>query len=151
MSTKEQIEIDLKTALLAGDKQKATVLRGLKAAILNVEVERHIRDTGLPEDDVIAVLTKQSKQRQESADMYVQGNSPDRAKNEIDEKVIIDAYLPEQLGDEELSEIIDDVIANLAASGPQAMGQVIGGVKQRVGGRADGARVAAAVKEKLTA
>ncbi|MEI7682945.1 MAG: GatB/YqeY domain-containing protein [Candidatus Saccharibacteria bacterium] len=149
MTIKEQIDIDLKTALLGGDKQTASVLRGLKGAILNVEIEKKAREAGLPEAEVLAVLTKQAKQRQESADMYVQGNSPDRAQAELEEKATIEKYLPKQMGDEELASIVDTVIADTGATGPQAMGQVIGAVKQQTAGQADGGRIAQLVKAKL--
>ncbi len=150
MNLKEQIEKGLKTALLAGDKQTALVLRGLKSTILNVEIEKNAREQGLPDDQVIAVFAKEAKKRQESADMYTQGNSPDRAKAELEEKAIIEKYLPQQMGDDELAKIIEEVIASTGAAGPQAMGQVIGAVKAKVGGQADGGRIAQMVKAKLT-
>jgi uncharacterized protein YqeY len=149
MSLKEQIDADLKTALLAGDKQTATVLRGLKSTILNVEIEKGNRDQGLADTEVMVVLTKQAKQRQESADMYTQGNSPDRAKAELEEKAIIEKYLPKQMEDAELATIIGKVIIDTGAAGPQAMGQVIGAVKAQTAGQADGGRIAQMVKEKL--
>ena len=149
MSIKTQLEQDLKTALLAGDKQTVTVLRGLKGAILNVEIEKGSREIGLSDSEVIAVLGKEAKKRQESSDMYQQGGSPDRAEAELAEKAIIDKYLPQQLGDNELGAIIDKVIADTSAVGPQAMGQVIGAVKAQTVGQADGGRIAALVKEKL--
>src|SRR6185503_16408859 len=137
MNLKEQIEKDLKTALLAGDKQSALVLRGLKSTILNVEIEKGAREQGLPNDQVMAVFAKEAKKRQESADMYQQGGSPDRAKAELEEKTIIEKYLPKQMDDDELAKIIDEAIASIGAAGPQAMGQVIGTVKGKVGGQAD--------------
>lgn len=149
MSLKEQIDQDLKAAMLAGDKQTVTVLRGLKGAVLNVEIANNSRDKGLTDNEVIAVFGKEAKKRQESAEMYKQGNSPDRAQAELEEKAIIDKYLPQQLGDEELAKIIDEAIASTGAQGPQAMGQVIGAVKAKTAGQADGARIAQLVKEKL--
>lgn len=149
MSLKEQIDQDLKTAMLAGDKQTVTVLRGLKGAVLNVEIANNSRDKGLTDDEVIAVFGKEAKKRQESAEMYKQGNSPDRAQAELEEKAIIDKYLPQQLGDDELAQIIDEAIVSTGAQGPQAMGQVIGAVKAKTAGQADGARIAQLVKEKL--
>jgi uncharacterized protein YqeY len=149
MSLKQQIDQDLKTALLGGDKQTVTVLRGLKGAILNVEIEKGNRDQGLADSEALAVLTKQAKQRQESADMYTQGNSPERAKAELEEKAIIENYLPQQMTDDELATIIDKVITDSGAVGPQALGQVIGAVKQQTVGQADGGRIAQMVKAKL--
>jgi uncharacterized protein len=149
MSIKEQIDADLKTALLAGDKQTVSVLRGLKGSVLNVEIQNNSRDKGLTDEEVLVVFAKESKKRQESAEMYTQGGRPEKATAEVEEKAIIDKYLPQQMGDDELSVIIDEAIAKTGAAGPQAMGQVIGAVKQQVAGQADGGRIAAMVKEKL--
>jgi uncharacterized protein YqeY len=149
MTLKQQIDQDLKTAMLAKDAQTVSVLRGLKGAILNVEIQNNSRDKGLTDPEVIAVFTKEAKKRQESAEMYKQGKSEDRAANELAEKAIIDKYLPKQLTDEELAQIIDEAIKTTGAAGPQAMGKVIGAVKGKVAGQADGGRIAAMVKEKL--
>lgn len=149
MTLKQQIDQDLKTAMLAKDTQTVSVLRGLKGAVLNVEIQNNSRDTGLTDQEVIAVFTKEAKKRQESAEMYKQGNRPEKAQAEEQEKAIIDKYLPQQLTDEELTTIIDEAITSTGAQGPQAMGQVIGAVKGKVAGQADGGRIAAMVKEKL--
>lgn len=146
---KQQIEQDLKKALLAGDKERATVLRSLKSAILYEEVAKGVREAGLTDEAIVALFAKEAKKRQESADFYVKGDAEDRAANELAEKSIIEEYLPKQLSDEELGAIVEAVIADLGASGPQAMGQVIGQVKQKTGGQADGGRIAQMVKEKL--
>ncbi len=149
MDVKAQIQKDLKTAMLAGDKNAATVLRGLKSAILYVEVAEGKRDTGLDNDAVIGVLSKEAKKRQETADMYSQAGQTERAEAELAEKSIIEQYLPEQLSDEALLEVIDAAIVETKAAGPQAMGQVIGAVKQQTAGQADGGRIAKLVKERL--
>lgn len=146
---KQQIEQDLKKALLGGDRGKATVLRGLKSVILYAEVEKGIRDKGLDDEAIVGLLAKEAKKRQESADLYQKAGETDRSNAELQEKAIIEEYLPKQLSDEQLTEIIDEVIAGLDASGPQAMGQAIGQVKQKVAGQADGARIAQIVKERL--
>lgn len=151
MTTKQRIETDLKQAMLAGDKPLTTTLRGLKSTILYAEVAKGSRDEGLKEDDVIELLGKEAKKRQESADLFDRGGNTVKAQEERDEKKIIEAYLPAQMSDEELNLIIDEVISSLEVSGPQAMGQAIRSVKQRVGGQADGGRIASAVKEKLNA
>ena len=149
MTIKERIDQDLKTAMLAKVAQTVSVLRGLKGAVLNVEIANNSRDKGLTDDEVIAVLAKESKKRQESAEMYKQGNSPERAEAEEQEKAIIDKYLPQQLSDGDLAALVDEAIVSTGAQGPQAMGQVIGAVKAKTAGQADGARIAQLVKEKL--
>jgi uncharacterized protein len=147
---KQRIDQDLKTALLAGDKVLATTLRGLKSVILYAEVAKGEREQGLPDDEIVALLSKEAKKRQESADLYKQGGNEEKAAAELTEKAVIEKYLPAQLSDEELGKVIDEVIAATGGTGPQAMGQVIGGVKQKVGASADGSRIALMVKERLS-
>jgi uncharacterized protein len=145
----QKIEQDIKTALLAGDSERVSTLRGLKAVLLNVKVATGKRDSGLSDDEVLVQLSKQAKQRQESADMYVQGGDSARAEAELAEKAIIEAYLPEQLSEAEIGKLVDDAIAQTGAAGPQAMGQVIGQVKKQAGATADGSVIARLAKEKL--
>ncbi len=145
----QQLEQDIKTAQLSGDTLRLETLRGLKATLLNVKVATGKRETGLNDDEVLPLLSKQSKQRQESADMYFQGGDQTRADKELSEKAIIDAYLPAQLSETEIAAIIDAVITETGATGPQAMGQVIGQVKKQAGATADGGVIARLVKEKL--
>jgi len=146
---KQQIDQDLKTALLAGDKTLATTLRGLKSVILYAEVAKGMRDTGLPDEEIIALFAKEAKKRQESAGLYLQGGNQQRAAAELVEKKVIEAYLPRQLADAELQKLVDAAVRELGVSGMQAMGQVIAKVKDEAGAAADGARIAAAVKERL--
>ena len=145
----QKLEQDIKTALLAGDSQRVSVLRGLKATLLNVKVATGKRDSGLSDEEVLAAFAKESKKRQESAELYKQGGDQGRADAELAEKAIIDAYLPAQMSEAELGQLIDEVIKQSAASGPQAMGQVIGQVKAKAGATAEGAVIARLVKEKL--
>ena len=146
---KTRIDQDLKTALLAGDKVLATTLRGLKSAVLYEEVAKGVRDAGLPDDEIITLFAKEAKKRQESADLFTQGGNTERAAAELVEKKVIEGYLPQQLSDDELVLIVDEAVEQLTATGPQAMGQVIGAVKQKVGASADGGRIAKFVRERL--
>jgi len=147
---KQQIEQDLKAALLSGDKARALTLRNIKSVILYAEVAKGSREEGLGDDEIIGLLTKAAKQRQESADLYVKGGSEDRAQVELTEKALIESYLPKQLSDDELRIVIDTVVAELGVS-PKAMGPVIAATKQKTQGAADGARIAQMVKERLQA
>lgn len=151
MSLKQQLDDDLKQAMLAGDKTLVTTLRGLKSAILNVEIEKGNRDQGLSDDEITNVFTKEAKKRQESADLYQQGGNQEKADAELAEKVVIEKYLPAQVSEDEIIAAVDTIIADTGASGMQAMGQVIGAVKQQFGASADGAVVARIVKERLSA
>ena len=143
----QQIEADIKAALLGGDKVRALTLRMVKSALLNVKVNTGKRDVGLNDDEVITILAKESKKRQESADFYVQGAAQDRADKELAEKVIIDSYLPKQLDESEVVALVESTLAELGASAN--MGQVIAAVRARAGANADGALIAKLVKEKL--
>lgn len=149
MSIKDQIDSDIKQAMLAGNKTLVTTLRSLKSAILYVEVARGSRDEGLSDIEATEVLSKEAKKRQESADMYVQGNNPERAQAEIDEKLIIEKYLPAQLSDEELKNLVEDVIKEIKIEDNKNMGIIISEVKKRSNGQADGGRIAQIVKDSL--
>ncbi len=145
----QQLEQDIKTAQLAGDTFKLTTLRGIKATLLNVKVATGKRDSGLTDEEVLPILAKESKKRQESADMYKQGEATERAEAELAEKAIIDAYLPAQLDEAAVASMIDEAITATGAQGPADLGKVIGIVKGRAGASADGAVIARLAKEKL--
>lgn len=149
MTIKEQIEADLKTAMLGGDKVLTTTLRGLKGAILNMEIADNKRDSGLSDAEVTSILGKEAKKRQESVDMYTQGNAPEKAAAEAQEKQVIEEYLPKQMDDEALKNLVEAAITETGATSMQDMGKVIGLVKDRAGASADGGRIAAIVKVRL--
>lgn len=149
MNLKDKLNADLKAAMLSGDSEKVSVLRGLKSAILNEEVAKGLRETGLPEDQIMSILQKEAKKRQESADLYVQGGSQEKADAELAEKAIIEEYLPEQLSEEKITALIDAVEAEQGAVTKQTMGAVIAAVKEKSQGAADGATVAKLVRERL--
>lgn len=149
VSIKQQIEADLKTAMLGGDKVLTTTLRGLKSAILNAEIAANKRETGLSDEETVALFGKEAKKRQESADLYKQGGNEERAQAELTEKQVIEKYLPKQMDDETLKALVESAITETKAVGMQDMGKVIGLVKQKAGAEADGGRIAVLVKEKL--
>lgn len=146
---KDQLTQDLKQALLEGDKVKATVLRGLKSAIGYAEVAAGKRDEGLENKEVISLLQKEAKKRQESADLYAKAGDQARADQELAEKRIIEVYLPAQLSEAEIATHVDTAISELGATDSKALGQVIGAVKARTNGAADGAIIARIAKERL--
>ncbi len=150
MSIKEQLDIDIKTAMLGGDKVLVTTLRGLKSAILYAEVAGGSRDTGLADQDIITLFAKEAKKRQESADMYKQGGSEDKAAAELLEKQVIEQYLPKQLSDDELQAIVSKVVDEMGGVAQQTMGQAIGKVRAITGASVDGGRIANAVKERIS-
>ena len=143
----ERLTENIKIAMLAGDKPRVEVLRGLKASILNEEVAKGIRDTGLADEQIEQVLAREVKKRLEAADLYTKADRQELADKELYQKEIIEEFLPKQLSDDELAEVVDAAIAELGEG--VHMGQVIGAVKAKVGQSADGARVATAVKAKV--
>ena len=149
MTLVERINADLKQALLSGDKELVSVLRGIKSVILNEEVAQGKRDTGLEDTEIVALLQKEVKKRNEAMDLYSKANDEQRAKQEAYEAEIISAYLPEMMDEAAVNELVDSVIKDLPATDMSSMGQVIGEVKKRSQGTADGALIAKIAKEKL--
>ncbi len=147
---KQRLEEDLKKALLAGDKDLVTLLRGLKSAILYEEVAKNKREEGLADSEVVSVFQKEAKKRQDSADLYEKGGNNERRDLELKEKSIIQTYLPEEMSDEELNALIEKAIASNGPLTQQTMGVIIGEVKRRADGQADGGRIAAAIKQRLS-
>jgi hypothetical protein len=149
MALKAQLDNDLKTALLGGDRFRAEVLRGLKAAILNEEVAKGKRDEGLDDAAVEQIIAREVKKRQDSAQQYEAAGRPELVEAEKAESAVLETYLPEQLSEADIKTLVDEIISNLGVSGPQAMGQVMGAVKGKLGNTADGATVARLVKDAL--
>lgn len=150
MNIKEQLDKDLKVAMLAGDKTLATTIRGLKSAILYAEVAANVRDAGLPEAEIISLLAKEAKKRLESADLFAQGGNQEKAAAELAEKQVIEQYLPEQLSDEALAAVVDEAIGGAVLTNAD-MGRIIGQVKAKVGATVDGGRIAKAVQQRIGA
>ena len=149
MALKEQINNDLKAALLGGNRFVADTLRNLKAAILNEEVALGRRDEGLDDTEIEGIIAREVKKRNESKALYNQNDRPELAEVEQNEIEVLAAYLPQQLTEDEIQAVIDEVVAELGATDMKAMGQVIGAVKARCGTAADGATVAKLVKTTL--
>jgi uncharacterized protein YqeY len=145
----QRLEQEIKAAMLAGDATKVTTLRGLKSAILNVKVADGTRNTVMPDEQVVALFSKEAKKRQESADLYVQGGNNERAEAELAEKALIETYLPAQIDQEALQKIVDETATELGMSDMKGMGPVIAAVKAKTAGAADGGVIARLVKERL--
>ena len=149
MALKSQIDADVKAALLGGDRFRADVLRGLKAVILNEEVAQNKRDEGLDDATIEQLIAKEVKKRNDSIQQYTDAGRPELAEAEGNEAKVLEEYLPEQLSEDDIKKVVDETVTTLGVSGPQAMGQVIGAVKGKLGNTADGATVARLVKEAL--
>lgn len=147
-----RLQTDLTASMKARDSATTSTLRMLRAAIMNAEVAG---DTAveLTDEQAIAVLQSEAKKRAESAQVYEDAGRTEQAAKERAELEVIERYLPAAMSDDELVAIVDEEVANAAASGAEggkAMGQVIKAVRERAGAAADGARIAALVKSKLT-
>lgn len=148
---KQKIDQDIKSAMLSGDKRTANALRNLKSAILSAEVDAGKRDSGLSDQEAVSVLQKELKKRTEAAFMYEQGENAEMAAEERFEEELIKNYLPKQLTDQEIEELIDEAIRDAEIElNPQAMGKLIAAVKERSGGAADGAAIARLVKARIS-
>ena len=149
MALKEQITAEMKAALLGGDRFVGDTLRNLKAAILNEEVATGKRDEGLSDAEIETVIAREVKKRHESSRLYRDNNRPELAEPEELEAAILQRYLPAQLSEAELTDLVKAKIQELDATGPQAMGQVMGAIKGELGNKADGTLLARLVKEQL--
>jgi uncharacterized protein len=145
MAVVDQVQEDARAALKAGDRERAGALR-----LIASELQRAVKDGGADVDEV-DVLQRERKRRLESAQAYRDGGREDLASSEEGEAELIASYLPEQIADEELATIVAAAVEQSGASSPRDMGDVMKLVMPQVRGRADGKRVSAAVKEKLTA
>jgi len=145
---KDRLRSDLTAAMKA--REEVTV-RTLRMALTSVTKEEVAGTTAreLSDDEVLTVLTREAKRRREAADAFAAAGRDEQAEAERAEGAVLDAYLPAQLSDAELGELVAAAIEETGASGPRAMGQVMKAVTPRVAGRADGARVAAEVRRRL--
>jgi uncharacterized protein YqeY len=125
------------------------VIKGLKAAIMNQEIADKNRDEGLSDQQIETLFAKEAKKRLESAALYEQGGNQEMADKERAEHAIIMKYLPEQMSEAKITELVEAAIAQTGASGMQDMGKIIGVIKTQTGNSTDGALVAKIVKSKL--
>ncbi len=146
MSLKDQITEDMKSAMKAGDKDRLKVVRLIRAAIKQIEVDQRIE---LDDAAVLTVLDKMVKQRRDSVEQFQKGNRNDLADIELAEIVVLEDYLPEQLSDEELEAMINEAISTTGAENIRDMGKVMGQIKAKAAGRADMGAVGAKVKARL--
>jgi uncharacterized protein len=147
VSLLDQVKADVTAAMKAGDRERAGALR----LITNELQKAHKETASGSQADEVAVLQRERKRRIEAADAYRDAGRDDLAQSETREAELIEGYMPQQLSDDELHEIVGDVVAETGAASPQEMGKIMSMVMPRVQGRADGKRVSAVVKEKLTA
>lgn len=148
MGLKERLQGDLTAAMKARDELRAATLRMALTAITNEEVAGK-QARVLSDDDVLVVLTREAKKRREAAEAFDGAGRPELATRERAEGEVLAEYLPAQLTDDELVELVRAAIAESGATDPKAMGQVMRVLQPQVTGRAEGGRVAAEVRRQL--
>jgi uncharacterized protein len=143
MTILEKVQEDVRSAMKSGERQRAAALRMVVDALQ--------KDAKMGDGDEIAVLQQERKKRLEAAEAYRDGGRGEQAEVEQGEAELIEAYLPEQLSDDELGELVGAAISETGAGDPSQMGQVMSAVMPKVAGRADGKRVSQVVRERLGA
>ena len=150
MSLKQQIDADIKSAMLEKRKDDLKALRAIKSMILLAETEKGNTE-GVSEDAEMKLLIKAVKQRRDSAQIYKEQNREDLYAIEMAEVEVIEKYLPKQLTEEEVKTELQKIIAHVGATGPQDMGKVMGAATKALAGKADGKTISTLVKQLLTA
>jgi uncharacterized protein YqeY len=148
---REQFTADLKTAMKAGHRQKVDALRLITAALKDRDIEARGKGKTLTDDDILALLQKMIKSRQESLDIYEKAGRADLAEKERAEIAVISYYLPQQLSESEVAEAVKAAIAETGAASIKDMGKVVASLKAKYTGRMDFAKASAAVKAALGA
>jgi hypothetical protein len=146
MSLKDRIQQDVKDAMRAKDKSRLAAIRLITAAIKQREVDERIE---LDDAQVTAVLDKMAKQRRESISQFEKAGRDDLIAQEVMELEIIQSYLPEQLGEDEINALIDSAMQATGATSIRDMGKVMGQLKPKLQGRADMSAVSALIKARL--
>ena len=148
MSLIDTINSDLKAAMKAKDQAKLRALRAVRSAILLAQTEKG-SSKEVSDADIMKILQKQIKQRQDSISVYKEQNRPELAASEEEEVAVMQQYLPQPLTDAEIEEKVKAIITQTGASGMQDMGKVMGMANKAMAGRAEGAKIAAIVKQHL--
>ncbi len=146
MALEEKINADIKSAMLAKESAKLEALRAVKSAILLLKTSPE----GYTDDTELKALQKMVKQRKETADVYKTQNRADLAEVELSQASIIEAYLPKQMGEEEIKAELVKIIATVGALSPADMGKVMGVASKQLAGKADGKIISTLVKELLS-
>ncbi len=147
MDLSKQLNDDLKAAMKAGDKSTREAIRSLKSMLREKEIELNRELTG---EDQMQVLSSAAKKRKESIESYEEGGRDDLVQQERAELAVIEKYLPEQLNEDEIRELVDEVLVETGAETMRDMGRVMGTIMPQVRGKADGSIVQQIVREKLS-
>ena len=148
MNLFDQVSSDIKAAMLAKDKVRLETLRGIKKEFLEAKTAKG-GNGELADYAATKILVKMVKQRKETAAIYTEQNRPELAQNELAEAAVIEEYLPKQMSEEELTEALKAIIAQVGASSAKDMGKVMGVASKQLAGKAEGRTISAKVKELL--
>ncbi len=148
MSLEQKVMSELKTAMLAKDEKSLRALRAIKSAIIIAKTSEGAHGE-IKEEDEMKLLQKLVKQRKDSLEIYEKQNREDLAEKEREEIVVIEKFLPKQIDETELKEIIAKIVTETGASSPADMGKVMGAANKQLAGKADGKKIAGIVKELL--
>lgn len=148
MKLTEQIDADLKAAMLAKDEVRKLTIRGIKKDIIEARTAPGFSGE-VSDEDVIKIVSKMLKQRKESATIYVQQGRPELADSELAEAAILEAYLPKQLSLDELTAALKAIMEQVGAQGPKDMGKVMGVASKQLAGKVDGRLISETVKQLL--
>ena len=149
MTLAQQVDSDLKDAMRAKDATRLGVLRMLKSALKYGAIEKSGADAELSDADAVQVIRKQAKQRQDSIASFEKGGRPELVEKEKAELAILNSYLPQQLGPDELAKVVRQTIAEVGASSKAQMGAVMKALQTKVGDRADGRTLSQEVQKQL--
>jgi uncharacterized protein YqeY len=146
MELKDKIDSDCKTALKSGEKLKVSTLRMILAEVKNAEIAKR---GNLSEEELLAVVTREAKKRNESIEEFGKGGREDLVAKESEELAIIQAYLPEQMSDDEVRSILEETIKEVGATSTGDLGKVMAKLMPKIKGKADGKKVNQMVREML--
>ncbi len=146
MSLKEQLKSDLKDAMRAKEIVKRDAIRAINTMIKQIEVDQRIE---LDDTEIIKLIQKGIKQREEAIEQFKQANRDDLVANEQSQIDVFSLYLPKQLSDDELEAIVQEIINEVGATSMKDMGKIMNPAKEKIGGAADGKRINEAVKKIL--
>lgn len=149
MSLEITINSDIKAAMIAKDKRKLEALRAIKAALLLIKTGKDTQFAEIPEDIELKTLQKLIKQRKESAVIYKEQNRTEQYEEEMYQAAIIEAYLPAQMSEDDVANVITDIIAQTGATSMKDMGKVMGMASKQLAGKTDNSMISKIVKEKL--
>ena len=147
---KNKIQEELKSAMLAKDETKVSVMRLLLSSVKNFEIGKEGADYTATEEEILKVIAKEAKQRKDSIEEYKKAGREELVSKEEAELKILESYLPEQMGEDEVKKIVEETIAETGASSMQDMGKVMGALTPKLKGKADMGMVSSIVKSSLS-